>query len=201
MATRTARARAGKQAPANAPARRRSTGKRNKAEAAPASAPAPAAAPLQVEQKNQPLVEDTRLLGRILGDVIRDQTGERTYELVERIRKLSVAWRIRRDANAGGALDALLAQLSTDHMLIVIRAFSYFTHLANIAEDQHRIRRRRFHEQLGSYRPGSLRYSLERLAQAGIDDAAIAATLGRSHISPVLTAHPTEVQRRCILDA
>ena len=59
-------------------------------------------------EKNQPLVDDIRLLGRILGDVIREQEGEAAFELVERIRQLSVAYRLKRDKGAGRALDRLL---------------------------------------------------------------------------------------------
>src|SRR6476619_5479449 len=85
-------------------------------------------------EKNRPLVEDIRLLGRILGDVIREQEGKAAYELIERVRQLSVAYRLKRDAQAGRALDRLLKNLSGDQTVSVIRAFSYFSHLANIAE-------------------------------------------------------------------
>src|SRR6185295_7427514 len=56
-------------------------------------------------EKNRPLVEDIRLLGRILGDVIREQEGKDAFELIERVRQLSVAYRLKRDAHAGRALD------------------------------------------------------------------------------------------------
>jgi len=151
--------------------------------------------------KNRPLVEDIRLLGRILGDVIREQEGREAYELIENIRRLSVAYRLKRDAGAGKTLDRLLKNLSTDQTVSVIRAFSYFSHLANIAEDRHHVRRREHHERAGHLHEGSLEMSLERLAQAGVRAADIVHTLARAHISPVLTAHPTEVQRKSILDA
>ncbi|MFG6464971.1 phosphoenolpyruvate carboxylase, partial [Roseateles sp. DXS20W] len=83
----------------------------------------------------------------------------------------------------------------------VIRAFSYFSHLANIAEDRHHIRRRDVHERAGSLQPDSLAYCLEHLHEAGIRPTEIAEVLQRGFISPVLTAHPTEVQRKSILDA
>ena len=79
-------------------------------------------------EKNRPLVEDIRLLGRILGDVIREQEGKEAFELVERVRQLSVAYRLKKDASAGRVLDRLLKNLSGDHMVSVIRAFSYFSH-------------------------------------------------------------------------
>jgi phosphoenolpyruvate carboxylase len=152
-------------------------------------------------EKNRPLVDDIRLLGRILGDVIREQEGKAAFELVERVRQLSVAYRLKSDAQAGRALDRLLKNLSGDQTVSVIRAFSYFSHLANIAEDRHHVRRRDHHERQGHLQEGSLAMTLERLAAADIRAADIAQTLAHAYISPVLTAHPTEVQRKSILDA
>ena len=152
-------------------------------------------------EKNRPLVDDIRLLGRILGDVIREQEGKDAFELIERVRKLSVAYRLKSDAQAGRALDRLLKNLSGDQTVSVIRAFSYFSHLANIAEDRHHVRRRDHHERQGHLQEGSLAMTLERLHDAGIRADDIARTLQHAHISPVLTAHPTEVQRQSILDA
>src|ERR671928_1120477 len=147
-------------------------------------------------EKNRPLVEDIRLLGRILGDVIREQEGRAEYELVERVRQLSVAYRLKRDAQAGRALDRLLKNLSGDQTVSVIRAFSYFSHLANIAEDRHHIRRRAIHERAGDTQEGSIEVALARLRWAGINAKAVSQTLAHSYLSPVLTAHPTEVQRK-----
>ena len=155
----------------------------------------------EAAEKNRPLVDDIRLLGRILGDVIREQEGTPAFELIERVRQLSVAYRLKSDAKAGRALDRLLKNLSGDQTVSVIRAFSYFSHLANIAEDRHHVRRRDHHDSQGHLQEGSLAMTFERLAKAGIRAADIAATLAHAHISPVLTAHPTEVQRKSILDA
>ncbi|MFM2068422.1 MAG: hypothetical protein RLZZ584_3331 [Pseudomonadota bacterium] len=155
----------------------------------------------EVAAKDRPLQDDIRLLGRILGETIREQEGKEAYELVERVRQLSVAYRLKQDASAGKALDRLLKNLSVDQTVSVIRAFSYFSHLANIAEDRHHVRRREVHEQQGHLQEGSLALCFERLADADIRAADIAAALGQAYISPVLTAHPTEVQRKSILDA
>jgi phosphoenolpyruvate carboxylase len=152
-------------------------------------------------EKNRPLVDDIRLLGRILGDVIREQEGREAYELIERIRQLSVAYRLKRDAHAGKALDRLLKHLTSEQTVSVVRAFSYFSHLANIAEDRHHVRRRAHHARQGHLQEGSLAFTFERLAARGVSADAIAQTLAQAHISPVLTAHPTEVQRKSILDA
>ena len=152
-------------------------------------------------EKNRPLVEDIRLLGRILGDVIREQEGAEAFELIERVRQLSVAYRLKQDASAGRVLDRLLKNLSADQTVTVIRAFSYFSHLANIAEDRHHIRRNEEHERHGDLREGSLAMAFERLHRADHRAAEIAQVLQGAYISPVLTAHPTEVQRKSILDA
>ena len=151
--------------------------------------------------KNKPLVEDIRLLGRILGDVIREQEGAAAFDLIERVRQLSVAYRLKADASAGRVLDRLLKNLSADQTVTVIRAFSYFSHLANIAEDRHHVRRRAVHEKEGHQQEGSLALAFERLHRADHRAADIAHTLAHAYISPVLTAHPTEVQRKSILDA
>jgi len=156
---------------------------------------------VSVADKEQPLRHDIRLLGRLLGEVIRDQEGRESFELVEKIRQLSVAWKRGQDAAAGKQIDKLLKGLSSQQAVMVIRAFSYFSHLANIAEDRHHVRRREHHEREGHVQAGSLAYSLEQLHQAGVRPAEIGQLLERAHIAPVLTAHPTEVQRKSILDA
>ncbi len=152
-------------------------------------------------QKNRPLVEDIRLLGRLLGEVIQEQEGRPAFELIERVRKLSVGYRLKQNASAGATLDRLLKGLSNDQTVSVIRAFSYFSHLANIAEDRQHVRRREYHERRGDVQEGSLAFAFGRLARRGVAPAQIADVLARAYISPVLTAHPTEVQRKSILDA
>ena len=149
----------------------------------------------------RPLVEDIRLLGRILGDVIREQEGVAAYELIEQVRKLSVSFRRDADPEADKSLKKLLKGLSGDQTVSVIRAFTYFSHLANLAEDRHHIRRRAVHERAGDTQEGSIDVALARLRWAGISTRTISNTLAHSFVSPVLTAHPTEVQRKSILDA
>ncbi len=169
--------------------------------------PSPSRAPNRPSQrhpatdKDRPLVEDIRLLGRILGDVIREQEGSAMFDLIEQIRQLSVAFRRHADESADKALKKLLKGLSGEQTVSVIRAFTYFSHLANLAEDRHHIRRRAVHERAGELQAGSLPMTLQRLHKAGIAPVAIVETLAQAHISPVLTAHPTEVQRKSILDA
>ncbi|MBS0466491.1 MAG: phosphoenolpyruvate carboxylase, partial [Proteobacteria bacterium] len=169
--------------------------------AARKTAAASTAAPARKTDKDLPLIEDIRLLGRILGDVIREQEGEAAYEVVEQIRQLSVAFRRDADHEADRALKKLLKGLTGDQTVSVIRAFTYFSHLANLAEDRHHIRRRAVHERAGSSQEGSIEVALARLRWAGIAPSTVAQTLATSYVAPVLTAHPTEVQRKSILDA
>ena len=157
--------------------------------------------PVRKTDKDLPLIEDIRLLGRILGDVIREQEGEQAFALVEQVRQLSVAFRRDADEAADKALKKLLKGLSSDQTVSVIRAFTYFSHLANLAEDRHHIRRRAVHERAGNTQEGSIEVALARLRWAGISSGSVVKTLTRSFISPVLTAHPTEVQRQSILTA
>jgi len=165
-----------------------------------ASDPAP---PQDVSAKETLLIEDIRLLGQVLGDTIREQEGKETFELIETIRKLSVAFERHADPQAGQQLDAILRGLTTGQAMAVLRAFTYFSHLANIAEDRHYIRRRaaRGMAQPWLHEDGSLAAAFERLTAAGLGREAIAAKLERSLVSPVLTAHPTEVQRKSQRDA
>lgn len=148
-----------------------------------------------------PLIEDIRLLGRILGDIIQEQEGRETFVLVERIRNLSVALRRGGDKVADHAFTQLLKELSAAETVRVIRAFTYFSHLVNLAEDRHQIRRHKEIERSGQSIEGSIKAALARIRHSGIVDTQIMKNLAQSYLSPVLTAHPTEVQRKSILDA
>lgn len=152
--------------------------------------------------KDAPLKEDIRLLGRLLGDVLRDQEGDSVFDVVETIRQTAVRFRRESDAQAGKDLNKLLKKLTREQTISVVRAFSYFSHLANIAEDQHHNRRRRAHLLAGSApQQGSIQYALNRLVEAGVSGASVRGFFKNALISPVLTAHPTEVQRKSTLDA
>src|SRR6266568_1848566 len=159
------------------------------------------------EDKEHLLREDRRLLGRLLGDVIGEQVGAATLERIETIRQTAVRFRrsLSDPALAGEAaavkaeLESQLDALPIEETLHVVRAFSYFSHLLNIAEDAHQNRRRRAHAQGRSpRRPGSFAYALERAAKAS--GASLLEWFARARVSPVLTAHPTEVQRQSILE-
>jgi phosphoenolpyruvate carboxylase len=96
-------------------------------------------------EKDIPLRYDIRLLGRILGDVVRAQEGGPMFELVERIRRTGVQFHRHADETAQRELQSIMSGLPTDQAIRMIRAFGHFSHLANIAEDQHHIRRTRAH--------------------------------------------------------
>jgi phosphoenolpyruvate carboxylase len=154
------------------------------------------------DDKDAPLREDIRLLGRLLGDVVREQEGQAAFDVVETVRQKAVRFRREHDPKAGAELDKLLKKLPRHTASIVVRAFSYFSHLANIAEDQHHNRRRRAHLLAGSApQNGSLARAIERLSQHRVGEKALRRFLADALIVPVLTAHPTEVQRKSILDA
>ena len=151
--------------------------------------------------KDQPLHDDIRLLGKLLGHVIKTHEGDDTYEQVERIRQLAIKTRKDSDTASEKILQRLLKQLSNAQAVSVIRAFTYFSHLANLAEDQHHLRRRQVHEHAGRVQAGSLAHTWQQLKKAGVSNAQVSDTLQHAYVSPVLTAHPTEVQRQSVLDA
>jgi phosphoenolpyruvate carboxylase len=154
--------------------------------------------------KDLPLREDIRLLGRLLGNMVRDREGEDGFALVEHIRQTSVLLSHNADSELEpekrAEFEAFLNGLPRNSMVSVVRAFSYFLHLANIAEDQHHIRRRRAHELQGSApKEGSMPYALDRLHDAGVPVEQVRKFFDVALVSPVLTAHPTEISRKSIL--
>ncbi len=155
--------------------------------------------------KDLPLKEDTRLLGRVLGDVLRAQTGEEGFACIEAIRQTAIRFRRAGAAEAPAVkseLETLLNALPIIQAIDVVRAFSYFSHLVNIAEDVHQNRRRRAHALAGSApQIGSLAHALDRIAEARVGNDTLTRWFDDALVSPVLTAHPTEVQRRSILDS
>jgi len=156
---------------------------------------------LETPNKDLPLWEDIRLLGRILGDTIRAQEGEEAFGLVEAIRRTALRFHRDEQQDASKELQDALTGLAADRVVPTILAFSYFSHLANIAEDQHRLRRTRAHARAGSApREGTIAHALAAVKAAGLDGAALRSFFAGTLVVPVLTAHPTEVRRRSIID-
>ena len=167
----------------------------------PASAPDDVLSGAPIDAK---LREETRLLGRLLGDAIRAVSGESTFQKTEYIRQLAVSFHRVSSTDRSAILvqlDRELTELPIEQALSVIRAFSYFSLLANIAEDRQQNRRRRAHRIAGSGpQVGSIEHAVSALAAQGVSTGEIRRWLVNANISPVLTAHPTEVQRKSILD-
>jgi phosphoenolpyruvate carboxylase len=152
-----------------------------------------------------------RLIGRILADVLKTTLGADGFERVEVIRQKAVAFRRASGASDSAVikkeLDALLDGQDLPVKLNIIRAFSYFSHLLNIAEDVEELRKQRAAARSGGSAAaaaaaarGTIAGALVKLDAAGVDGARAAAWLSDMVISPVLTAHPTEVQRKSIQD-
>jgi phosphoenolpyruvate carboxylase len=157
--------------------------------------------PIDIPDKDEPLREDIRLLGRVLGDTIREQEGAAVFSIVENIRQTSIRFRRDEDEGARRELEQILDGLSPDYTILISRAFSYFSHLSNIAEDQHHIRRTRAHALAASApREGTLAHALTRAREAGIGMPQLKVFFDSALVVPVLTAHPTEVRRRSTIN-
>lgn len=147
--------------------------------------------------KDEPLKENIRFLGRVLGDVVREMEGEDVFNLVETVRQKSVAYVHGEDEDAKQELEDILNNLTPSQAVQVVRAYSYFSHLANMAEDQHHIRRTRAHELAGSPpRNGSMAKAFERAVKEGATADTLKEFFDTANIGAVLTAHPTEVRRQ-----
>jgi phosphoenolpyruvate carboxylase len=146
---------------------------------------------------HRPLRDDVRLLGDLLGDTLRARAGENLFATVERVRALA------KSARAGQASDFVvlaeeLSKVPLDAALPIARAFTHFLQLANIAEQHHRIRRRRAYQRdsLAPPQRGSCEDAFRRLVSGGIAPSRLHEAVCGLRIELVLTAHPTEVLRR-----
>jgi phosphoenolpyruvate carboxylase len=146
------------------------------------------------------LRNDIRFLGAILGDVVRAQEGDATFQTVERIRQTSVRFHRDNDEASRRELEEILNALSLPQTVKIVRAFSYFSHLVNIAEDRQHVREARAAAGIDTAPQASIRNSIQRAHDAGISGAEIGRFFERALISPVLTAHPTEVRRKSTLN-
>jgi phosphoenolpyruvate carboxylase len=147
------------------------------------------------------LRQDIRLLGKTLGQVIRECEGKGVYDVIEKLRRAAVKFRREGNPRDGKILERQIERLADADTTSVGRAFSYFLHLSNIAEDRDQNRRKR-HQELAADMPGhgTLQHVLDHLKEQGISPRKIRRFLDDACIVPVLTAHPTEVQRKSTLD-
>ncbi|GAA3849695.1 phosphoenolpyruvate carboxylase [[Pseudomonas] carboxydohydrogena] len=144
---------------------------------------------------------EIRLLGRILGDTVRDQEGDDVFDLVESIRQASIRFHRDEDIGARHELEAMLDGRSIAETVRIVRAFSYFSHLANIAEDQNHIRQTRIQSGAGlATAATTLAGTVERAREAGFSTKQLRDFFDNALVSPVLTAHPTEVRRKSTID-
>lgn len=147
----------------------------------------------------EPLRDDIRYLGGILGDIIREHEGDQVFDLVERARVESFAVRrsdVDREDSRGTYADVDAMQT-----IPLIRAFSHFSLLANLAEDLHRERRRAIHlDREDAPQDSSLEATWRKLDAANLTREQVAAALKDALVSPVITAHPTETRRRTIFE-
>src|SRR6202008_3115562 len=138
-----------------------------------------------------------RLLGSILGDTVREQNGEEVFDLVERARVES--FRVRRSEIDRADMARVFDGVDIHQAIPVIRAFSHFALLANVAEDIHRERRRAIHVQAGEQpQDSSLAATYLKLDGAQLDSVTVAKALKGAVVCPVITAHPTETRRRTV---
>ncbi len=150
-------------------------------------------------EATEPMRQDIRLLGAMLGDTVREQNGEQVFDLVERARVES--FRVRRSEIDRAQLARLFDGIDIGQAIPVIRAFSTFALLANVAEDIHRERRREIHLAAGEPpRDSTLAATYRKLDEAGLSAGDVAHKLDGALVSPVITAHPTETRRRTIFD-
>lgn len=153
----------------------------------------------QIEAATAPLRDDIRFLGAVLGETIRDHEGPEVFDLIERVRV--EAFRVRRSEVERSAVADMLRDTDIRVALPLIRAFSHFLLLANLAEDLQRDRRRAVHVAAGEPpQESSLAATYRKLDAARPDGDAVAELLADALMSPVITAHPTETRRRTVFD-
>lgn len=146
------------------------------------------------QEKLAPLRDDIHFLGELLGRVLIRQEGPVFFALEERIRTLAIAARRSGSARQEAALHRLLARLPLDAAQKIIRAFSIYFQLVNIAEEHHRVRRKRYYESLPGFHPqrGSIQDVVYRLRAAKVSHEALLKQIKEVAITLVLTAHPTQ---------
>jgi len=151
------------------------------------------------DDKDQALRDDVRILGAMVGDLIREQSGDELFDFVETARLRAIR---RRENNEkpGDDLAKLVGALQPDYALQVIRGFSTYFQMVNTAEKVHRIRRRReYLRDVEHFQPGGLEDTFIKLKASGMDADGLQELLNSLSIEPVFTAHPTEPTRRTIL--
>ncbi len=152
------------------------------------------------EPKDEPLRRDINLLGRVLGQVLIEQEGEGLFDAEEEVRLLCKRLRFDYDPELDERLRRKIEGMDGEQLQRIVRAFSVYFQLVNIAERYHRVRRRRQYESSPSNPPqrASLASALSRLETEGVEADTLQRALDGMSVELVLTAHPTEALRRSI---
>ena len=148
--------------------------------------------------KDVELREDVHMLGALVGDVIREQGGDELFQAVESARQAAIAQR-EGDAEAAIQLVVNMRGVSAARARDLVRAFSTWFEMVNMAEKAHRIRRRRQYMNEGATQPGGIEDAILKLKEKGLDLQEVRRLMLAMYIEPVFTAHPTESTRRTIL--
>ena len=152
------------------------------------------------DERQETLLEHNRLLGGLLGETIFSYAGLHIYQVTEALKNASVEFYKNQTQESRKNLSKLCSDLSDSEILRVIRSFSHFSLLANIAEDVYQTQEQRAIKFSNKLQLGTLEKSLNNLKAKGINREKMAKAMENVSIVPVLTAHPTQVQRKSILD-
>ncbi len=156
---------------------------------------------VEFSEKDLPLRDDVSFLGSTLGEAIRSLAGEDVFEDVEWIRQRTISLREDFDEEEESELQDFLADRTTRRLFEILKAFSLYFQLINLAEDNHRIRRKRHYERVsGGVQARSIPWAIEQLKEQNADPEHVQAILDRLDIRLVFTSHPTEIKRKTIID-
>ncbi|MFB6355637.1 MAG: phosphoenolpyruvate carboxylase, partial [bacterium] len=156
---------------------------------------------LTFDEKDIPLKEDVSYLGETLGEAIKDLAGEDVFEDVEWIRKKTISLRESFDPEEEQKLKNFIKDKDTDRLFLILKAFSLYFQLINLAEDNHRIRRKRHYERISEgTQIRSIPWTIKQLKEQGASAEEVQDALNKLDIQLVFTSHPTEIKRKTIID-
>jgi phosphoenolpyruvate carboxylase len=149
---------------------------------------------------NEPLRQEVRFLTTRLGAIVQEQCEAKTFEAIERLRKLAKQIRKKPDPKLLELKESTVRELSSRRATEVAHAFSLFFHLVNLCEERERVRRLRAYAAQEAGAPMSLRLTFNELRRQQVPLSHLKRLLRAMHVEPVLTAHPTEAKRRSVLN-
>ena len=155
---------------------------------------------VKLDERQENLLSHNRLFANLLGETIFRYAGLHIYEVTEKLKEASIKYYETKNQEARKNLSSFCSDLTDVEILRVIRSFSIFAALANIAEDVYQTHEQRYAKISNKLQIGTLEKSLQNLKEKGISQEKILKAMEKVSIVPVLTAHPTQVQRKSILD-